>query len=953
MAGYFRENNSLLSLSVHTKLRRPQIAATWALASRALDGTDASQAILPTGVGKTAIITALPLALASNRLLVIVPSSIIRRQVAHEFNTFKTLKGSRALPRDIPSPGVKVLRHGMRRLDAWDDLSTYDVVITTPQCISSGYQGIIPPPEGFFDLLIIDEAHHAAALTWNRIIDDLQGTPAALLTATPFRRDKKRLPGEICYVYTLAEAIRDNIYTPIELVPVEAIAGQSKDTTLAAAARQRLGLPQHADVGSQILVRTDRIDDAYRLREVYRSVGLPLPVLTSRLRDREVDVLVKDLTEGNVQGVIVVGVLTEGFDLPRLKIAVYHEKHKSFASTLQFVGRLARPIEGHVATPELLAFPSDLTNETAELYREDASWPELLPRIADAAVAEEREARTYLTSFTDAPEDFSLITVEPRSQVQIFELDGKVPDLRLRFERLLDSPVQDFFTDDDRQLAAFVTRDIVHPDWLRSTALDTVAYDLHIICVDSKLQYIFVQSATGATTADIIAKYQLGDIRKVGPEKLNAALHTYSVNAYSMVGLRNRSPSAAIGFSYKTVAGHSASAGITIVDHTTTSAGHVSARYLDGNTTMTVGSSLDGGKLWESSRRSLYDFRAWCESVAARLNTQLNSNTPPDLDVSIRSTLVKYPNADVLAAVLDVSLLEGVVEPESAALSVADCSVRARATEEFLVIALTHHTDIIASARIDTNGVASDGRYGARIAVRNETRSFTDWMNKLPPTVFFADGTSSVNGTIGSIPQQLSTLSPNSFQQWSWSQVDIRRESLPPRPGYTMNIQAATVNEIVQKAPDAYIVVDDGANEIADVVVISERVGRRIEIDLYHCKWSSGDQPGHRLTDLTEVLAQVSRGVRWAQPLPKLLAERLKARLEARPERLKNGDMEALKSLLLKVGSGKYRVLFRSFAVQPGVRTSDIEQWQRGMELATIAANWCNGFDVDLIICRA
>ena len=629
MSGYFRENNALLSLSVHTKLRRPQIAATWALASRALDGTEASQAILPTGVGKTAVITALPLAIASTRVLAIVPSSIIRRQIAHEFNTFKTLKASRALPADLPRANVKVLKHGIRCLDAWDDLSGYDVIITTPQCVSSAYKGIAPPPKGFFDLLIIDEAHHAAAWTWNRLIDDLDGTPAALLTATPFRRDKKRLPGEICYVYTLAEAISDNIYSPIELITVDAITGQSKDVTLASTARGRLELPQHASVNSQLLVRTDRIDDAYRLREVYRSVGLALPVLTSRLRDREVDNLVRELTQGNVQGVIVVGVLTEGFDLPRLKIAVYHKKHKSLASTLQFVGRLARPIEGQTAKPELLAFASDLTEETAELYKEDASWPELLPKIADAAIAEERAARIYLTSFTDPPEAFSLITVEPRSQVQIFELSGNMPDLMLRFERLLDSPVQDFFTDEDRHLAAFVTRDVVHPDWLRSTALDTVAYQLHIVCVDAKLQYLFVQSATTATTADLIDKYELGDIPKVGPEKLNAALHTYDVNAYSMVGLRNRSPSAATGFSYKTVAGHSASASIAVVDHTTTSAGHVSARYLEGTATMTVGSSLDGGRLWESGRRSLYDFREWCESVAGRLNTRLTLTHHP------------------------------------------------------------------------------------------------------------------------------------------------------------------------------------------------------------------------------------------------------------------------------------------------------------------------------------
>ena len=271
----------------------------------------------------------------------------------------------------------------------------------------------------------------------------------------------------------------------------------------------------------------------------------------------------------------------------------------------------------------------------------------------------------------------------------------------------------------------------------------------------------------------------------------------------------------------------------------------------------------------------------------------------------------------MLAAVLDARLLEGVVEPENLAVSMADCSVRARATEQHLVIALTHKTNTIASARISTGGVACDGRCKARIAVGGEARSFTDWMNKLPPTVFFADGTSSVSGTIGSIPQQLATLTPNSFQRWDWSQVDIRSESRAPQRGYKLNIQTATVNEIKSRTPNAYIVIDDGANEIADVVVLSEGVGRRIDIDFYHCKWSSEDEPGHRLKDLTEVLAQVSRGVRWAQPLPKLLAKRLIARLEDRPERLRNGDMETLRSLLSELCSGSYLLSLEAMPCSP------------------------------------
>lgn len=946
---YFRDNNALLSLSLHTKLRTAQIAATWALAARALAGESVSQAILPTGTGKTAVLTALPLAICSRRVLVIVPSTIIRRQTANEFRTLKTLKTSRAVPADIPLPKVRTIRSGTRSIDDWEELENYDVIISTPQCISSAYKGIVPPPKGFFDLLLIDEAHHAAARTWNQVIDDHRDVPAALLTATPFRRDKKRLPGEISYVYTLAHAIRDKVYSPIEFVAVTPVSGEDRDLTLAKAAKERLAMPPHADGNSQLLVRTDRLDDAARLREVYRSIGIKIPVLSSRLTDNEVDAIVRDLNAGSIRGVIVVGVLTEGFDLPTLKIAVYHKKHKSFASTLQFVGRLARRVDGTNAQPELLAFASDLTNETAELYREDASWPEMLPKIADAAVAGEREARAYLASFNNIPEAFSIITVEPRPRAQIFELDGAHPDLSIRFLHLLESPIIEFFSDEDRKLAAFVTRDIVHPDWLRSTALDTPAFDLHMVCVDSRGQYLFVQTNSAATTAEILSKYELGDLRKVGPEKMNAALHTYPISDYSMVGLRNRSPNAATGFSYKTVSGHSAAQGVTHADHTNTSAGHLSARFLKGRFTTTVGSSLDSGKMWETNRRSLYDFREWCEDVAGRLNTQPKSSAPPALGVPIRESLKVYPKAPVLAVVIDQRMFDAVVDPDGRALTFFDCRLLSRAIGDYAIVGLAGGRTLLATCCIGISGIATPGSKAQAIELGGEKRSLADWLNHYPPIIFFADGTSTYNGTISSVPQRLATIGNSGLQEWDWGGVDIRHESLPPRPGYSENIQSATIARILPSFPDAFIIVDDGANEIADIIVIRPEPGRTVRVDLYHCKWSSDDKPGHRLNDLTEVLAQVSRSVRWA--FPSTLASRIAYRIDERPERLWQGNKAALKTLLTSIGSGESILSFTQYAVQPGLRIAGMLNWAPGAALATVTANWCREFDMDLVIC--
>jgi hypothetical protein len=217
--------------------------------------------------------------------------------------------------------------------------------------------------------------------------------------------------------------------------------------------------------------------------------------------------------------------------------------------------------------------------------------------------------------------------------------------------------------------------------------------------------------------------------------------------------------------------------------------------------------------------------------------------------------------------------------------------------------------------------------------------------------IFFADGTSSVNGTISSIPQRLEALQTRSFQRWDWTGIDIRKESRPPRAGYRANIQTAVVNSILSNTPDAYVVVDDGANEIADIVVLRKGTGRRVDIAFYHCKWSSEDQAGQRLVDLTEVLSQVCRSVRWA--FPNLLAKRLTTRLQEQPGRLRNGDAGDLKALLSTIDSGATLPSLTQYAVQPGLRISGIERWASGIALATVAANWCDSFAADLIICGA
>ena len=99
-----------------------------------------------------------------------------------------------------------------------------DVVLSTVQTQIAGRDGgrmnRFDPKE--FSLLVIDEAHHAPAATYKRIIEYYKQNPVLKilgLTATPDRTDKKAMGQmfeEVAYAYDIRDGIDDGWLVPIE-----------------------------------------------------------------------------------------------------------------------------------------------------------------------------------------------------------------------------------------------------------------------------------------------------------------------------------------------------------------------------------------------------------------------------------------------------------------------------------------------------------------------------------------------------------------------------------------------------------------------------------------------------------------------------------------------------------------------------------------------------------------
>ncbi|RMN43555.1 Type III restriction enzyme, res subunit [Pseudomonas syringae] len=76
-----------------------------------------------------------------------------------------------------------------------------------PTPVKQGITKRVSP--GFFDLIIIDEGHHAPADTWQRTLGYFAKAKKVFITGTPFRGDKQEVPGKLIHETPLSEVMRD------------------------------------------------------------------------------------------------------------------------------------------------------------------------------------------------------------------------------------------------------------------------------------------------------------------------------------------------------------------------------------------------------------------------------------------------------------------------------------------------------------------------------------------------------------------------------------------------------------------------------------------------------------------------------------------------------------------------------------------------------------------------
>jgi DNA repair protein RadD len=301
--------------------------------------------VLPTGGGKTYIFSyiAHQSSIKGNRVLILVHRAELLDQASSSLRTM----------------GV---RHGLIQAGRSMDLS-HAVQVASVQTLARRLHLL---PRQFFQLMVVDEAHHTTAGTWAKVIEHF--SPAAKLlgvTATPIRGDGRGLAEhyQAMVLGPTAQWLTDHGF----LASARVLAPPGFDV---AGLRKRMGdfdakqaeqrtTSIHGDClshyrrhlsGQTAIAFCCSVAHAEAVADLFNRHGITAASIDGSMDAARRRRLLGDLGDGRLKVLTSCSLIGEGVDVPSVAGCILLRPTTSVALHLQMIGRCLRPQDGKTAT---------------------------------------------------------------------------------------------------------------------------------------------------------------------------------------------------------------------------------------------------------------------------------------------------------------------------------------------------------------------------------------------------------------------------------------------------------------------------------------------------------------------------------------------------------------------------------------------------------------------------
>ena len=391
------------------------------------DGARSPLLVLPTGGGKTIVIAEIIRGLSDRGRSALV--LVHRRELVTQTSRKLNLAG---VPHGIIAAGMAP--------------TAAPIQIASVQTLARRLDRVITPP----DLIVIDEAHHATAGSWERALGHWPDAYRLGVTATPVRLDGRGLSAvfdrlvigpsvaDLMFTGYLSPA---KIYAPPQVADLSQLRRRAGDFAAndAATAMDRPTVTGDAIAhyrrlasGQRAIAFCCNVQHAEHVSASFLSSGILAATLLGSTDPLRRDATVAAFDAGAVQVLVTVDVVSEGFDIPAASCAILLRPTQSLGLYLQQVGRVLRPAPGkahavvldHVGNVHRHGWPDDSRDWTlADLPRgtRTASVQALTVRTCPACFAAFRPAPICPCCGHEQP--------APKPRI-LRQVDGELKELR-------------------------------------------------------------------------------------------------------------------------------------------------------------------------------------------------------------------------------------------------------------------------------------------------------------------------------------------------------------------------------------------------------------------------------------------------------------------------------------------------------------------------------------------
>jgi superfamily II DNA or RNA helicase len=933
-------------------LRPPQIGAIHAVHAHWSVSNETATVVMPTGTGKTETMLSLLISKSCHRLLVIVPSDALRIQLADKFATLGILKHFGIVSETSQLPIVGILKRRPKSPADVDELfEKCNVIISTMNIAGQCTEEVQERMAYHCQYLFIDEAHHVSAKTWITFRQKFMGSHILQFTATPFRQDGKSIGGKFIYNYPLRKAQEEGYFRPITFNSIVEYDPAKHDLAIAEAAVNQLR--EDKDKGHILMARVGNIKRAEEVFQLYSHYEEFNPVtIHTGLGQSDRNAVRNEIINGTARIVVCVDMLGEGFDLPELKIAAFHDIRKSLPVTLQLVGRFTRA-RSDLGDPTFIANIADLNvqEELRLLYTQDPDWNLLLPQASKAAIEDEEHLWEFLEGFTKFPQEITLINLRPAMSTVVYKTtceDWSPENFHegIKGYSSLDKIYHDI--NHHSKTLVVVTTNKIPVEWAQMEEVYTFAWELFIAFWDQPQNLLFIHGSTNTGYYNNLAMAVAGE----EVELIRGAPMFRCFSGVNRLRLQNVGLLKTLGrlIRYEMRAGSDVEPGLSEAQKQNTIKSNLfGAGFEYGNKT-TLGCSYKG-RVWSRRTTNLHDFTEWCSQIGRKLlDVTINPDEillgtlvpeeikrrPQVMPIGIEWPEIVYIDTETVFSFIVGEVKFSLQNTDICLINPTETgALKFRITSDEASIYFT--LDIIENGEYGDFSFRQEGGELGFIEHRTKRVKLTEFFNENPPGIWFADGSSLHGNSYVELKQDHSQYPKEQIEPWDWAGTNIKSES----QGITKSadsIQYKTIQELRQRPYDI-IFDDDGKGEVADIVAIkvSDEV---ISVELYHCKYSQANKPGQRIGDLYEVCGQAQKSNRWVDRpdvfFSHLLRRESKRFSEHEVSRFEVGNTDGL--IRIQEISRRVRIEFSIFIVQPGLSKANASDTQ--LRLLSVTENY-------------